>query len=312
MIGNENERTKKFKIFDLRSDQLESILDFCGKDKNGRPPYYQRSLIKRLMTQLASSMENTLDVIFENQRVAVVTIVDKIENPTHSANIEVIGLDTSFLSVELFESIFCHIEKMQSRFEALEVGLDPSLALIEPVVVSRGFKLHYLTYTMKLENIVPRENDLQTNTIFQPLNLDIFDQYYSVLYSSFSKNLETSIPPLDEMKKNFDVQKANDTLLLKFNSIAVGFFSVAVDEDDSSSGEVRMIGVLPEKRSQGIGRILLSKALCVLSERGCKSAHLTVAVTNESALKLYEELGFIVSEKFSSYQMFPKILLGEY
>ncbi|MCA9195552.1 MAG: GNAT family N-acetyltransferase [Planctomycetales bacterium] len=57
-------------------------------------------------------------------------------------------------------------------------------------------------------------------------------------------------------------------------------------------GAIQNIGVVPEFRDLGIGRILLSNALSGFQQIGCKYANLEVTVQNSAAIRLYEKFGF--------------------
>jgi mycothiol synthase len=58
------------------------------------------------------------------------------------------------------------------------------------------------------------------------------------------------------------------------------------------SGEVHLIGVLPEWRGAGLGRALLYWGVHHLRERGATEITLSVEAMNERALGLYERAGF--------------------
>jgi len=61
---------------------------------------------------------------------------------------------------------------------------------------------------------------------------------------------------------------------------------------DDKTGRIRMLGLTPEYRGQGIGNILLSAGLRYLKEKGSASAVLTVDSENTAALMLYLSAGF--------------------
>jgi ribosomal protein S18 acetylase RimI-like enzyme len=53
-----------------------------------------------------------------------------------------------------------------------------------------------------------------------------------------------------------------------------------------------MLGVDPDYRNKGIGRIALLSGLTYLKSRGVQVVELTVGSTNASALALYHRIGF--------------------
>jgi len=56
--------------------------------------------------------------------------------------------------------------------------------------------------------------------------------------------------------------------------------------------EVLTIGVSPSSRRRGVGLALMSAALDVARDNGTLQAFLEVAVDNESAIALYDQVGF--------------------
>ncbi len=67
---------------------------------------------------------------------------------------------------------------------------------------------------------------------------------------------------------------------------------VAVERQPDGSGYIDFVGVAPEYRRRGLGRVLVVAAANTLLERGSSYVHLTVRETNETARRLYASLGF--------------------
>jgi len=61
---------------------------------------------------------------------------------------------------------------------------------------------------------------------------------------------------------------------------------------DRCFGAIQNLGVAPEYRGMGLGKLLLLRALHGFRQTGLKYAYLEVTVRNEVALKLYRQLGF--------------------
>jgi ribosomal protein S18 acetylase RimI-like enzyme len=58
------------------------------------------------------------------------------------------------------------------------------------------------------------------------------------------------------------------------------------------AGYLHSFRVKPEYRSQGVGRNLICKAESLLKQRGFKRTVISVAESNEAALRLYRSLGY--------------------
>jgi len=60
----------------------------------------------------------------------------------------------------------------------------------------------------------------------------------------------------------------------------------------SGLGAIQNLGVLPQHRGRGLGKALLMKALYGFRNAGLGRAFLEVTAQNESAIRLYRQLGF--------------------
>ena len=61
------------------------------------------------------------------------------------------------------------------------------------------------------------------------------------------------------------------------------------------------VAVLPDCRRKGIGRILVEEAIKGIQSRQCVEMYLEVRCSNNGAVRLYEELGFIIKQQLNSY-----------
>jgi ribosomal protein S18 acetylase RimI-like enzyme len=66
-------------------------------------------------------------------------------------------------------------------------------------------------------------------------------------------------------------------------------------------GHITQICVAPWVRGAGVGYELLRQSLALLREAGCRKTSLTVTASNREAVKLYEDIGFTTTRKFSAY-----------
>jgi ribosomal protein S18 acetylase RimI-like enzyme len=68
---------------------------------------------------------------------------------------------------------------------------------------------------------------------------------------------------------------------------------------DRNALYVPAVAVVPERRSQGIGSLLLLRAMGEAAELGLRSVLMDVDAENQSAIRLYRRLGFhLVSEQY--------------
>ncbi|MBQ4580422.1 MAG: GNAT family N-acetyltransferase [Clostridia bacterium] len=75
------------------------------------------------------------------------------------------------------------------------------------------------------------------------------------------------------------------------------------DESHADWGEIVSLYVLPEKMHQGVGTMLLTKALESLREDGFEQVYLWAIDGNSPADKFYRSHGFRPTEDFESYKI---------
>lgn len=66
------------------------------------------------------------------------------------------------------------------------------------------------------------------------------------------------------------------------------------------SGHITQICVSQSSRGQGVGREVLARSLYGLRQAGCRQASLTVTACNQSAIALYESMGFRIERRFAA------------
>lgn len=66
-------------------------------------------------------------------------------------------------------------------------------------------------------------------------------------------------------------------------------------------GHITQVCVNPEHRGTGLGYELLRRSMLSLAARACRSVSLTVTAANESAIRLYERMGYRTRRAFSAF-----------
>jgi len=88
-------------------------------------------------------------------------------------------------------------------------------------------------------------------------------------------------------------------LSLRDGSAVVGMVNILYTISTACGGRVAIIEdmiVLPEKRNEGMGSLLLSEAIKLARAAGCSRVTLLTDRANESAIRFYERHGFGLSE----------------
>jgi ribosomal protein S18 acetylase RimI-like enzyme len=71
-------------------------------------------------------------------------------------------------------------------------------------------------------------------------------------------------------------------------------------------GHITQVCVAPSHKGTGLGYELLRRSLVALAGHGCRSASLTVTVSNTAAIRLYERMGFVNRRDFAAYVWEPR------
>jgi len=66
-------------------------------------------------------------------------------------------------------------------------------------------------------------------------------------------------------------------------------------------GHVVSVAVLEEHRGKSLGTALMQESLAGMVSKGCDEVHLEVRMSNTAAIKLYENLSFVIKTKIRSY-----------
>lgn len=66
-------------------------------------------------------------------------------------------------------------------------------------------------------------------------------------------------------------------------------------------GHVAQLCVEPEARGLGLGKVLMLASLAKFTELGCECSTLTVTAANQSAVRLYESLGYAERRRVAAY-----------
>jgi ribosomal protein S18 acetylase RimI-like enzyme len=68
---------------------------------------------------------------------------------------------------------------------------------------------------------------------------------------------------------------------------------------DGHRGWIYSVAVHPDRRRQGIGRMLINRVEAALRERGCLKVNLQIRASNAAVVAFYQSLGFDVEERIS-------------
>jgi ribosomal protein S18 acetylase RimI-like enzyme len=92
-------------------------------------------------------------------------------------------------------------------------------------------------------------------------------------------------------------------LLLRRGSMPVGTVHVSRDDVEKNSADISMLSIHPDYRGQGLGRLMLRKALGVALRNRLNPVYLSVNTENASAVTLYLSEGFTKNSVMVCYML---------
>lgn len=280
--------------------RLEEVLTFA--QANQVAPFYNYSLIKRFLIDLVSSEDLVFDIFCNQERVAIAALLDRTKNGANTANLEIVGLKAVTDINELFTMLLnLSKESVPAYRNAVDISYYESFPIPPSLFAACGFEPSYTIYDMEMTQPILSKKQAEQPLAFSKLIEDDFEEYHAVVLSTFKNNEDANISPLEEMRAHLLKSTIPPTVLRNHQRI-IGFLDLKIDEGSPTIGEINTIGVLPEYRSKGLGKLLIEEAIRQLNDHGVKSFRLSVSANNENALQLYQQVGFVVKEKSSVYR----------
>jgi ribosomal-protein-alanine N-acetyltransferase len=107
--------------------------------------------------------------------------------------------------------------------------------------------------------------------------------------------IETMVDPSPWSEENFvaHLSLANLFWVIEEAGNVIGYAVLMMIADDEA--ELLKIVVLPEKQGQGLGGNLLNRLLQEMHRRSVKKIFLEVRASNEKAIHLYQQAGFVTT-----------------
>lgn len=154
----------------------------------------------------------------------------------------------------------------------------------------RGFGIEHEEWQLELELDRPRPQlslppHCHLVTYERPVAVSLFRRLYE---QSFQRTAWYQRYDRQEIETTLD--QASDLLFYLDREEPIGFTWMHVTKNDV--GELEPVGITPANQGQGHGRQLLLAALDRLAQRGVQRARVGVWRRNETAVQLYEQLGF--------------------
>ena len=156
-------------------------------------PSYPVPLVKRFLTKLVSSNNLIFDIHDKNGRLASAVLLDKVNNPTNDACLEILGIcpeaDLGTVIRQLIS--LCKDQAPNSR-TGFQITIADTSILTDNFFGAMGLKYYYSNYEM--DNPAVTTIPIARSHYIQSAQKSDADSVYKVLCESFSKSPDVSIP----------------------------------------------------------------------------------------------------------------------
>lgn len=154
-----------------------------------------------------------------------------------------------------------------------------------------GLERVWTSYTMRRDGGLasPSAPALGEGWSWAPIGPAQSDEYHALVLAAQGGVPGTHVPPPSEMRRALTAAAFAPCGLVDGDGRLRGYVNVVCRD---GVGEVRTIGRDPSLRGQGLGDVLLTKAIEVLDAQGAEVIDLEVIATNRSAIGLYARHGF--------------------
>ncbi|TWX68746.1 GNAT family N-acetyltransferase [Colwellia demingiae] len=116
-------------------------------------------------------------------------------------------------------------------------------------------------------------------------------------FGAVGEGFGPSDPEVDAMSLHYKNEDASCYLVATIAEEIVGGSGIAAFNGSKEICELRKLFLLPESRGLGLGKKLTESCLDFAKSKGYKECYLDTLTSMESAISLYEKLGFIHLDK---------------
>jgi ribosomal protein S18 acetylase RimI-like enzyme len=108
--------------------------------------------------------------------------------------------------------------------------------------------------------------------------------------------VETSINIWETAIREWDKDPDEVNYIIYQDTISIGWLGINNLLSPNKQAFIKVIALLPEYQSRGIGKRIISRAFVELRQMGCKSVGLYTDNTNIPAQKCYKKCGFEITD----------------
>lgn len=202
----------------------------------------------------------------------------------------------------LFHAIQPHCEGLRSVYLFLPEGRSAAAAALAHL----GFQVERYSFVLELPNPAPARVELPPGFKIVPVSANDpvrQGQYIALINRSFA-GLTGHLDLTEDVMQTWyeeQIYLEDGIQMLLEGDRPIGTVSVSRDYENRSAGEIGGLSVAPDRRGQGLGRLLLRHGVAFARGQGLSPIFLSVNGENRSALDLYLGEGFHLVETVVCY-----------
>ena len=101
------------------------------------------------------------------------------------------------------------------------------------------------------------------------------------------------VRPWNDPRKDIARKMQVDPDLFLVGALEGEIVAVVMAGYEGHRGWINYLGVIPDLRRRGVGRLLMQEAEIRLRERGCPKINLQVRTSNKEVIEFYKRIGYI-------------------
>lgn len=197
-----------------------------------------------------------------------------------------------------FDTLINRLNIDLSHFEncSIKLGVRTGQVVSEDLLSQNGFAKAYSLLKLFYAG-TPQPEDNLFSIRLETLSADNLLQFIDTMNKSFESTYNAATIDESEARELLS-ERTNLCGMIFHEGLLKGAYELKLVQND---GWIEGIGVLPEFRGKGLGKLFVQKLILELKSRGAEEVLLTVIDENKQAFRLYEKMNFKVEHKVSDW-----------
>lgn len=306
--GPPGEVGEKMQLIQLTETELSKFLLFC---QTHRSEVDDSFLYKEDLDGFLPGPDNPTFLLTDNNKIiaAASLMTDGTFERSRKCRFRIFYSEIEDFNI--YESLHLAVTKGIIGFNSVYLFLNTLQDGIVSIFTRLGYHLDGYSFLLVRHKQKAPHGAVPKDYQVRPFRPGIDEKAWCLVRNTaFSKLRGSSYPiqPEDLNKRLSSPGQIKDGMIMLYHKEKpVGVVSCEADElEGKPAFNIGSLAIIPEYQSQGLGRLLLRKALLLAEELGFDRQVLCVNAENENAKRLYEQEGFVQIEAVGCYNYLLK------